>query len=77
MPERAEDFDYLCMRDGRIYRGPDTGDIVPLPPIREMEYRGQKYRARGWPTRWKGHPVSHAYCDEHAQEGFTPMDEEL
>ena len=53
----AEEIDYLCMQDGHIYNGPDTGDTIPKPA-----------KHSGWPVNWKGHPISHGICPEHAAE---------
>jgi hypothetical protein len=61
-----EDIDYLCTIDGRIYRGPDTGDVIPTPGIRTFEYNGQTISARDWPIVWKGHYIGHSVCPEHS-----------
>lgn len=52
-----EDIDYVCMKDGSIYAGPDTGDTIPVPD-----------RPADWPIRHKGHAISHGICPEHAAE---------
>lgn len=59
------DYDYLCMEDGYIFRGPDTGDYVQEGPTRTLEFEQHKFLVPGWPMMHKGHIISHTWCDEH------------